>query len=111
MFLTDEIGGEIYAVGEVNFHKPVITVRELIGVRVDLECEAHRDRQAEARRRTMPGISSRELQLNGSMQAAMPRIPTSGTATPRNIGAKPTARLWSNPAKGGAPRWSASCRG
>ena len=43
MLLTDEIGGEVYSVGEVRLHKPVITVRELIGVRVDLELEAHRD--------------------------------------------------------------------
>ena len=57
MFLTDEIGGEIYSVGEVRFHKPVITVRELIGARVDLELEAHRERE---------GVSSRELQLNGA---------------------------------------------
>ena len=34
MLLTDEIGGEVYSVGEVRLHKPVITVRELIGVRV-----------------------------------------------------------------------------
>ena len=36
MLLTDEIGDEVYSVGEVRLHKPVITVRELIGVRVDL---------------------------------------------------------------------------
>ena len=36
MLLTDEIGGEVYSVGEVRLSKPVITVRELIGVRVDL---------------------------------------------------------------------------
>lgn len=40
MLLTDEIGGEVYSVGEVRLSKPVITVRELIGVRVDLELEA-----------------------------------------------------------------------
>ena len=74
MFLTDEIGGEVYSVGEVRFHKPVITVRELIGVRVDLELEAHRDREADARRRAMPGVSSRELQLNGAEKALRPSI-------------------------------------
>jgi hypothetical protein len=74
MFLTDEIGGEVYSVGEVRFHKPVITVRELIGVRVDLELEAHREREADVRNRAMPGISSRELQLNGAEKALRPSI-------------------------------------
>jgi len=67
MLLTDEIGGEIYSVGEVRLHKPVITVRELIGVRVDLELEAHRDR-------VMPGVSSRELQLNGPEKTLRPSL-------------------------------------
>ena len=74
MFLTDEIGGEVYSVGEVRFHKPVITVRELISVRVDLELEAHRDREAEVRSRTMPGVSSRELRLNGAEKALRPSV-------------------------------------
>jgi hypothetical protein len=74
MLLTDEIGGEVYSVGEVRLHKPVITVRELIEVRVDLELEAHRDREAEARSRAMPGISARELQLNGADKALRPGI-------------------------------------
>ena len=74
MFLTDEIGGEVYAVGEVSFHKPVITVRELIGVRVDLECEAHRERTAEARRRAMPGISNHERILNGAEKTLRPSL-------------------------------------
>jgi len=74
MFLTDEIGGEVYSVGEVRFHKPVITVRELIGVRVDLELEAQRDREAEARDRSMPSVSSRELQLNGAVKALRPSV-------------------------------------
>jgi hypothetical protein len=74
MLLTDEIGGEVYSLGEVRFHKPVITVRELIGVRVDLELEAHRDREAEIRSRAMPEISSRELQLNGAEKALRPSI-------------------------------------
>lgn len=30
MFLTDEISGEAYPLAEVRFHKPVMTVRELI---------------------------------------------------------------------------------
>jgi hypothetical protein len=74
MLLTDEIGGEVYSVGEVRLHKPVITVRELIGVRVDLELEANRDREAEIRQRTMPGLSSRELQLNGVEKALRPSL-------------------------------------
>ena len=75
MLLTDEIGGEIYPVGEVRFHKPVITVRELIGVRVDLELEAHREREAIVRNRAMPGgISGRELQLNGADKALRPSM-------------------------------------
>jgi hypothetical protein len=74
MLLTDEIGGEVYSVGEVRLHKPVITVRELIGVRVDLELEAHRDREADVRSRAMPGVSSRELQLNDAEKALRPNI-------------------------------------
>jgi hypothetical protein len=74
MLLTDRIGGEAYSVGEVRFHKPVITVRELIGVRVDLELEARRDRVAEIRSRAMPEISSRELQLNGAEKALRPSM-------------------------------------
>jgi len=74
MLLTDRIGGEAYSVGEVRFHKPVITVRELIGVRVDLELEAHRDREADVRSRAMPEISSRELQLNGAEKAVHPSM-------------------------------------
>jgi hypothetical protein len=74
MLLTDEIGGEVYSLGEVRFHKPVITVRELIGVRVDLELEAHREREAEIRSRAMPEISSRELQLNGAEKALRPSM-------------------------------------
>jgi hypothetical protein len=74
MLLTDEIGGEVYPVGEVRLHKPVITVRELIGVRVDLELEAHRDRAADLRSRTMPDVSSRELQLNGAEKAFRPNM-------------------------------------
>ena len=74
MLLTDEIGGEVYSVGEVRFHKPVITVRELIGVRVDLELEAHREREAVVRNRTMSGISGRELQLNGAEKALRPSL-------------------------------------
>lgn len=74
MFLTDEIGGEAYSVGEVRFHKPVITVRELIGVRVDLELEAHRDREADVRGRAMPGVSSSELHLNGAKKALRPSM-------------------------------------
>src|SRR5262245_53512317 len=67
MLLTDEIGGEVYSVGEVRLQKPVITVRELIAVRVDLELEAHRDR-------VKPGLSQRELQLNGAEKALRPSI-------------------------------------
>lgn len=74
MLLTDEIGGEVYSVGEVRFHKPVITVRELIGARVDLELEAHREREAIVRNRAMPDISSRELQLNGAEKALRPSM-------------------------------------
>jgi hypothetical protein len=78
MLLTDEIGGEVYSVGEVHLHKPVITVRELIGVRVDLELEAHREQEnavrAEVRNRLMPGLSSRELQLNGAEKAMRPSM-------------------------------------
>jgi hypothetical protein len=74
MFLTDEIGGEVYSVGEVRLHKPVITVRELIGVRVDLELEAHREREADVRSRVWPGISSHEMQLNGADKALRPSI-------------------------------------
>ena len=74
MLLTDEIGGQVYSVGEVHLHKPVITIRELIAVRVDLELEAHRDREAEARSRAMPGVSSRELQLNGAEKALRPSV-------------------------------------
>ena len=74
MLLTDEIGGEVYPVGEVRLHKPVITVRELIGVRVDLELEAHRDREADVRGRSMPGLSGRELRLNGAEKALRPSI-------------------------------------
>ena len=74
MLLTDEIGGKVYSVGEVCLNKPVITVRELIGVRVDLELEAHRDREADARSRALPGISSHELQLNGVEKALRPSI-------------------------------------
>jgi hypothetical protein len=74
MLLTDEIGGEVYSLGEVRLHKPVITVRELIGVRVDLELEAHRDREADVRSRTMQGISGRELQLNGAQKALRPSL-------------------------------------
>jgi len=74
MLLTDEIGGEVYSVGEVHLHKPVITVRELIGVRVDLELEAHRERKADVRSRAMPGVSSRELQLNGVEKALRPSL-------------------------------------
>jgi hypothetical protein len=62
MLLTDEIGGEVYSVGEVRLHKPVITVRELIAARVDLELEAHQ------------GVSSRELQLNGTEKALRPSL-------------------------------------
>jgi len=74
MFLTDEIGGEVYSVGEVRLHKPVITVRELIGVRVDLEIEAHCAREADIRSRVSPDISSHELQLNGADNAVRPSI-------------------------------------
>jgi hypothetical protein len=74
MLLTDEIGGTVYSVGEVRLHKPVITVRELIGARVDLELEADRDRKAEVRRRAMQGVSSRELQLNGAEKALRPSL-------------------------------------
>jgi hypothetical protein len=74
MFLTDEIGGQIHSVGEVRFHKPVITVRELIGVRVDLELEAHRDRATDVRSRAMPDVSDLELQLNGAEKALRPGI-------------------------------------
>jgi hypothetical protein len=74
MLLTDEIGGEVYSVGEVRLHKPVITVRELIGVRVDLELETQRDRENEVRSRAMPDISGRELQLNGAEKALRPSI-------------------------------------
>lgn len=74
MLLTDEIGGEVYSVGEVRFHRPVITVRELIGVRVDLELEAHREREAELRSRAMPDVSNRELQLNGAEKALRPSM-------------------------------------
>jgi hypothetical protein len=74
MLLTDEIGGEIYSVGEVRLHKPVITVRELIGVRVDLEIEAHCEREADTRSRVSPDVSSRELQLNGADNALRPSI-------------------------------------
>jgi hypothetical protein len=74
MLLTDEIGGEVYSVGEVRLRKPVITVRELIAARVDLELEAHRDREADVRRRAMPDISSRELQLNGAEKALRPSL-------------------------------------
>ena len=74
MLLTDEIGGEVYSVGEVHLHKPVITVRELIGVRVDLEIEAHCAREADIRGRVSPDISSVELQLNGEDKASRPSI-------------------------------------
>jgi hypothetical protein len=74
MLLTDEIGGEVYSVGEVRLHKPVITVRELIAARVDLELEVHLDREAEVRRRAMPDISARELQLNGAETALRPSL-------------------------------------
>jgi hypothetical protein len=74
MLLTDEIGGKVYSVGEVRLAKPVITVRELIGVRVDLELEAHHDREADVRSRTTPGISNRELQLNGANKALRPSL-------------------------------------
>jgi hypothetical protein len=74
MLLTDEIGGKVYSVGEVRLAKPVITVRELIGVRVDLELEAHHDREADVRSRAMPGISNQELQLNGANKALRPSL-------------------------------------
>ncbi len=74
MLLADEIGGEVYSMGEVRLLKPVITVRELIGVRIDLELEAEREREADIRRRAMPGISSRELQLNGAEKALRPSL-------------------------------------
>jgi hypothetical protein len=74
MLLTDEIGGKVYAVGEVRLHKPVITVRELIGVRVDLELEAHREREVDVRSRVTPEISNRELRLNGADKALRPSI-------------------------------------
>lgn len=74
MFLTDEIGGKTYDVGELRFPKPIITVRELIGVRVDLELEAQRDREADARKRAMPGISGRELRLNGPEKVLRPSV-------------------------------------
>lgn len=74
MLLTDQIGGEVYSVGEVRYHKPVITVRELIGVRVDLELEAHHDREADVRSRAMPGVSDLELQLNGAEKALRPSV-------------------------------------
>ena len=74
MFLTDEIGGKVYSVGEVRLHKPVITVRELIGVRVDLEIEAHCARGADIRSRVSPDISSHEFQLNGEDKALRPSI-------------------------------------
>src|ERR1043165_643132 len=74
MFLTDEIGGQIHSVGEVRFHKPVITVRELIGVRVDLELEAHRDRATDVRSRAMPDVSDLELQLTGAEKELRPGI-------------------------------------
>jgi hypothetical protein len=74
MLLTDEIGGEVYSVGEVRLHKPVITVRELIGVRVDLEIEAHCAREADIRGRVSPDISSHALQLNGEDKASRPSI-------------------------------------
>ena len=74
MLLTDEIGGEVYSVGELRLHKPVITVRELIGVRVDLEIEAHCAREADIRGRVSQDISSHELQLNGEDKASRPSI-------------------------------------
>ena len=74
MLLTDEIGGKIYSVGEMRSHKPVISVRELIAARVDLELEAHRDREAEVRSRVSPEVSSRELQLNGAEKALRPSL-------------------------------------
>jgi hypothetical protein len=74
MLLTDEIGGEVYSVGEVRLQKPVITVRELIAARVDLELEAHHDREADVRRRAMPDISGRELKLNGAEKALRPSL-------------------------------------
>jgi hypothetical protein len=74
MLLTDEIAGQIYPVGEVRFQKPFITVRQLISARVDLELEAHSEREADARRRAMPGVSSRELQLNGPEKAFRPSV-------------------------------------
>ncbi|MBB4372475.1 hypothetical protein GGD63_005283 [Bradyrhizobium sp. cir1] len=74
MLLTDEIGGKIYSVGEMRSHKPVISVRELIAARVDLELEAHRDREADVRSRAMPDVSSRELELNGADKALRPSI-------------------------------------
>lgn len=74
MLLTDEIGGKVYSVGEVRLLKPVITVRELIGVRVDLELEAYRNREAEIRSGASAGISSRELQLNGADKALRPSL-------------------------------------
>ena len=74
MLLTDQIGGDVYSVGEVRYHKPVITVRELIGVRVDLELEAHHEREADVRGRAMPGVSDLELQLNGAEKALRPSV-------------------------------------
>jgi hypothetical protein len=82
MLLTDEIGGEVYSVGEVHLHKPVITVRELIGVRVDLELEGHRDREAAVRSRVIPGLSTRELQLNGFEKALRPSLFTRRSGEP-----------------------------
>lgn len=40
MQLVDEVVGERASLPEVRFHKPTITVRELLHARVDLEIEA-----------------------------------------------------------------------
>ena len=59
----------------MRLHKPVITVRELIGVRVDLELEAHRDARGRCSQPGIsPDVSGRELQLNGADKALRPSI-------------------------------------
>lgn len=74
MLLMDEIGGRTYPLGTARIVKPVITVRELIAVRVDLELEAQREREADVRNRTASTLSARELQLNGADKALRPSL-------------------------------------
>lgn len=74
MLLVDEIAGERQVLGDAAFTRPVISVRELVQARIELELEAAEDARLDKLRRSRAAIAEHargyagtpEVRLNGA---------------------------------------------